>query len=59
MWDSGRALSVHIFDLAMNVSGGESHAYASVLVLVTILVVINSTVSWLAERFRKSRILVV
>lgn len=59
LWDSGRALSVHIFDLAMNVSGGESNAYGSALILVTILVVINSTVSWLAERFRKSRILVV
>jgi phosphate transport system permease protein len=50
---------VHIFDLAMNVSGGESHAYASALVLVTVLVLINGIVSWLAERFRKSRILVV
>jgi phosphate transport system permease protein len=59
LWDSGRALSVHIFDLAMNVSGGESNAYGSALILVTILVVINSTISWLAERFRKSRILVV
>ncbi|HEY9655492.1 MAG TPA: phosphate ABC transporter permease PstA, partial [Crinalium sp.] len=29
IWDSGRALSVHIFDLAMNISGGESHAYGS------------------------------
>src|SRR6478672_7085887 len=57
--DSGRALSVHIFDLAMNVSGGESHAYASALVLVTVLVLINGIVSWLAERFRKSCILVV
>ena len=55
--DSGRALSVHIFDLAMNVSGGESHAYASALVLVTVLVLINGMVSWLAERFRKFRIL--
>lgn len=59
LWDSGRALSVHIFDLAMNVSGGESQAYASALVLVTALVLINGTVAWLAERFRKSRILVV
>lgn len=59
VWDSGRAISVHIFDLAMNISGGESHAYGSALVLVTILVFINGTVSWLAERFRESRILVV
>lgn len=46
--DSGRALSVHIFDLSMNVSGGDANAYASALVLVILLLTINSTVSWLA-----------
>lgn len=46
--DSGRALSVHIFDLSMNVSGGDAKAYASALVLVILLLTINSTVSWLA-----------
>ena len=55
--DSGRALSVHIFDLSMNVPGGESHAYSSALVLVVLLVLINSSVSWLGERFRLTRIL--
>jgi phosphate transport system permease protein len=54
--DSGRALSVHIFDLAMNISGGESHAYASALTLVIILVVINSIISWLGEWFRRDRL---
>ena len=39
--DSGRAMSVHIFDLAMNVPGGEGHAYASALVLVVLIVAIN------------------
>lgn len=59
LWDSGRSLAVHIYDLAMNVSGGEAHAYASALVLVSSLVIINGAISWLADRFRQSRILVV
>ncbi|MDZ4877005.1 MAG: hypothetical protein CLLPBCKN_006440 [Chroococcidiopsis cubana SAG 39.79] len=57
--DSGRSLSVHIYDLAMNVSGGEAHAYASALVLIVFLVLINAAVSWLAERLRQSKIFVV
>jgi phosphate transport system permease protein len=59
LMDSGRSLSVHIYDLAMNVSGGEPHAYASALVLVGFLVLINVAISWLAERFRQSKIFVV
>ena len=35
--DSGRSLSVHIYDLSMNVPGGDSNAYASALVLIVIL----------------------
>ncbi len=46
--DSGRALSVHIFDLSMNVSGGDNNAYASALVLMVLLLTINWTASWLA-----------
>lgn len=46
--DSGRALSIHIFDLSMNVSGGDTNAYASALVLVIMLLAINGTASWLA-----------
>lgn len=57
--DSGRSLSVHIYDLAMNVSGGEPNAYASALVLISLLILINGLISWLAERFRQSRIFVV
>ena len=45
--DSGRALSIHIFDLSMNVSGGDANAYASALVLVVLLLAINGTASWL------------
>lgn len=55
--DSGRALSVHIFDLSMNVSGGDKMAYASSLVLVGILILINSLAKlisryWLARNMR-------
>ena len=31
--DSGRALSIHVYDLAMNVAGGEPRAYATALIL--------------------------
>lgn len=59
LFDSGRSLCVHIYDLAMNVSGGEPNAYASALVLVVFLVLINGAISWLAEHFRQSKIFVV
>lgn len=51
--DSGRALSIHIFDLAMNVPGGNAHAYASALVLVGMLVLINGVSSAIADRWRR------
>ncbi len=57
--DSGRALSIHIFDLSMNVPGGDANAYASALVLVILLLTINSTSSWLAERGLHRKIVTV
>jgi len=41
VFDSGRALSVHIYDLAMNLPGGQPRAAASALVLVALIVVVN------------------
>jgi phosphate transport system permease protein len=55
--DSGRALSIHIFDLSMNVAGGDSAAYASALVLVILLLLINGAASWLAEHWLYRRII--
>ncbi len=49
--DSGRALSVHIYDLAMNVAGGNSHAYATALFLVCALFTINALATWTANRW--------
>lgn len=57
--DSGRALSVHIFDLSMNVSGGDSHAYASALVLIFALLAINGATSWLTKHWLSRRIVTV
>ena len=53
--DSGRALTVHLYDLAMNVPGGNEAAYGSALVLVTLLLAINLTASWLAGRWLPHR----
>ena len=49
--DSGRAISIHIFDLAMNVPGGEPNAYTTALVLIILLLVINFTASWGGDRW--------
>jgi phosphate transport system permease protein len=49
--DSGRALSVHIFDLAMNVPGGASQAAATALVLVALVLLINGFTGWAAQRW--------
>ncbi|TWT93538.1 phosphate ABC transporter permease PstA [Neorhodopirellula pilleata] len=45
--DSGRSMSVHIYDLAMNVPGGGSRAYATACALVLMLLLINVATGWL------------
>jgi phosphate transport system permease protein len=54
--DSGRALSVHIYDLSINVPGAEHNAYASALVLIVLLLLINGASAWLAEHLLHKRI---
>lgn len=54
--DSGRAISVHIYDLTMNVAGGDRSAYASALALIALLILINGAALWLAESTLKRRI---
>ncbi|MDA8019085.1 MAG: phosphate ABC transporter permease PstA [Thermoanaerobaculia bacterium] len=51
--DSGRSLSIHIYDLSMNVAGGEPNAYATALVLVGLLLVINSAAASLSARWHR------
>ncbi len=47
--DSGRSLSIHIYDLSMNVAGGDANAYATALVLMVCLLVINWVASVVAD----------
>ncbi len=54
--DSGRSLSTHIYDLSMNVSGGEPMAAAASLTLVILLFIINSVINRLAKFWAKGRI---
>jgi len=53
--DSGRALSVHIYDMAMNVPGGTERAYSAAVVLIVLLLAINGAAGVLAERFVHTR----
>ena len=55
LYDSGRALSVHVYDLAMNVPGGDAMAYASALVLVALLVGMNALATGLVQYWQKRK----
>lgn len=57
LFDSGRALSVHIYDLSMNVPGGDTNAYKSSLILVLLIVFTNTIVSVLLQLWYQRRIL--
>jgi phosphate transport system permease protein len=50
--DSGRSLSIHVFDLAMNVPGGDANAYGAGVVLIFALLVINGAVLCLAKTWK-------
>ena len=54
--DSGRALTVHIYDLSMNVPGGDRSAYGSALVLIVLLFLINSAAWGIARRWQHRRL---
>ncbi|MEA5574397.1 phosphate ABC transporter permease PstA [Calothrix sp. UHCC 0171] len=54
--DSGRSLSVHIFDLSMNVAGGDANAYGSALVLLVLLLLVNGMATWTAKFWLAGRI---
>jgi phosphate transport system permease protein len=56
LFDSGRSLAVHIYDLSMNVSGGDAAAYASALVLIFLVVLINAGASALSARWLGRRV---
>ena len=53
VFDSGRALSVHIYDLAMNVSGGAPNAAATAVVLLVMLILINTAARRMGNYWRR------
>lgn len=52
LFDSARSLSYHIYLLAIEVPGGQDRAYASAVVLVGMLLLLNGVVVLLARRFQ-------
>ncbi len=56
LMDSGRSLSIHIFDLSMNVAGGDATAYATSLTLILVLLTINALASVTARRVLERRL---
>lgn len=52
----GRALSVHIYDLTMNVPGGDINAYKTSLVLIIFILATNTLINSLLKIWYKKRI---
>lgn len=51
LMDSGRTLSIHIYDLSMNVAGGTQNAWGSAMILLGLLVLINAIAGWMSRRW--------
>ncbi|MDX8406166.1 MAG: phosphate ABC transporter permease PstA [Mariprofundus sp.] len=58
LMDSGRALSVHIYDLSMNVPGGDGAAHASALVLIGLVLILSISAQGLTDRWLYRRLTV-
>ena len=58
IYDSGRTMSVHIYDLAVNVSGGESSAAATALVLMVVLFLINIVAAGITRFYHEKQVTV-
>ncbi|MDE2365935.1 MAG: phosphate ABC transporter permease PstA [Betaproteobacteria bacterium] len=54
--DSGRTLAMHIYDLSMNIPGGDASAHASALVLIAVLLLINMAAMRLAAGWQHGTI---
>lgn len=53
--DSGRFITVHIYDLAMNVPGGNQNAYQAACVLLTLILCINLLSQTIVKRWHSRR----
>ena len=59
LMDSGRSLSIHVYDLSMNVAGGNANACATALVLILLLLLINGTTTWMMDRWLRRRLITI
>ncbi|MEZ4742419.1 MAG: phosphate ABC transporter permease PstA [Bdellovibrionota bacterium] len=55
LFDSGRSLSIHIYDLSMNVMGGDKNAYKSAFVLLVLVLLINQAAVAVSKCFLRRR----
>ncbi|MBI2521750.1 MAG: phosphate ABC transporter permease PstA [Bdellovibrio sp.] len=55
--DSGRALSIHIYDLTMNVPGGDTNAYKTAMVLIVLIFITNGLFTIVLKTWYKKRII--
>lgn len=53
--DSGRSLSIHIYDLAMNVPGGNINSYKSAFVLILIILILNGALALLLRKLNERK----
>jgi phosphate transport system permease protein len=53
--DSGRSLAVHIYDLSMNVTGGDQAAYASAFTLVALIIVLTTLAQYITDHWFRRR----
>lgn len=54
--DPGRTLSIHIYDLAMNLSGGDRPAFTTALVLMIVLLIINGVALGIGDTWFRRRV---
>ena len=54
--DSGRTLSIHIYDLTMNVPGGDTNAYKTALILILLIFTTNGLFTIALKTWYKKRI---
>jgi phosphate transport system permease protein len=53
LFDSGRSLAIHIFDLSMNIPGADAAAYRTAIVLIGLILLINGGVGCLAKLWKR------
>ncbi len=56
VFDSGRSLSIHLYDLAMNVPGGNTNAYKTAFVLILLIVITNGVFNSLCQFWYKKKV---